>query len=629
MIRKPQIEVVKVVAIYTALAAFWILFSDRLLGLFVNEPGEITALQSVKGVAFVLATAVLLYALIARMERHLLRANRALQLNRKVLDNLREGVMVTDTDNRIVMVNDGFEQITGYKRSEVLGGNPSMLSSGRQPPEFYESLWAALQQKGHWQGEILNRRKSGEVFPERLSISTIRDEQDRVQYHIGIFADTTDEQKAREQIDFLARFDPLTQLPNRRTFRDRLTREVTGPNAPASSIVMALDLDRFKLVNDGMGYDIGNALLCEVARRMVASATGRDVVARQSSDEFLLFLPGRDLDQAVHFAERLLETISRPWSIDGQELSISCSIGIACYPGDGDSADELLQAADSALSLAKAHERNSYRFHDADSQARSLEYMKIEHGLRHAVDGEELELYLQPQYTAADGRLYGTEALIRWHHPELGLVSPGRFIPVAEESGQIITIGNWVLRKAVRHLREWREAGLTPVPLSVNLSVAHFRLPTLVDDIRALLEAEQVDPALLCLEITETVAMADAEHTLETIRSLEELGLRLALDDFGSGYSSFTYLRRLRVRQLKIDRSFIQELEQEDRDRAIVQSIIGLAHSLGFETLAEGVETDGQLRTLQAMDCDGIQGFLFARPMPEAAFREQLAASDG
>lgn len=628
-LRRSNVAVLKVVGIYTVLAAFWILFSDSLLGLFVDRPEQMTILQSIKGVGFVLATSGLLYLLIVRMERHLLEAHDALQLNSEVLANTQEGVMVTDADNRIVLVNRAFERITGYGRREVLGENPSLLSSGRQPTDFYRSLWAQLQAEGYWQGEVLNRRKSGEVFPEHLSISTIRDHAGAVKYYIGVFTDATKEKQAHERIDFLAHYDPLTGLPNRSLFKRRLEETIaTSARTGEEFTVLMLDLDRFKLLNDGMGYETGNQLLQEIARRLVDLCAERDTVARQSGDEFTLLLPGRDIQQAAHFADQILEAVSLPFVTGDDEVSFTCSIGIARYPGDGYGAEQLLRAADSALSLTKSGGRNGYRFHDADSQARSLDYMQLEHGLRLAVANDELLLYFQPQYDSRSEAVTGVEALIRWQHPERGLVSPGTFIPVAEESGQIVAIGGWVLERAVDQIREWQEAGLTPVPVSINLSVVHFRLPSLIPEVRNALETRDVDPSLLCLEITESVAMADSEYTLETIEALQELGVSLAIDDFGSGYSSFNYLRRLRVQKLKIDQGFVRDVARDERDRAIVQSIITLAHSLGFTTIAEGVETADQLEILRAMGCDEIQGYFFARPMPAAELGKLLPASD-
>ncbi|MEX1196508.1 MAG: EAL domain-containing protein [Pseudohongiellaceae bacterium] len=626
MLRKPNMAVLKVVGIYTVLSVLWILYSDSLLALFVDQPEQMTLLQSVKGVGFVSATAALLYLLIVRMESHLLEAHNALKLNSRVLSNIREGVMVTDADNRIVMVNRAFERITGHRQQEVLGQNPSMLSSGRQPAAFYRSLWARLLEEDHWQGEILNRRKSGDIFPERLSISTIRGRNGDVEHYVAIFSDATEEKEAQERIDFLAHYDPLTGLPNRETFKQRI-EETIHPASRTDILftVLSLDLDRFKLINEGMGYAVGDGLLREIAQRLLSVVGESDVVARQSGDEFLILLLHRDIQQTTLFAEKIMETVSQPFTSDGQELSFTCSIGMARYPEDGQDAATLIQAANSALSLTKRSGRNGYRFHDAGNQSRSLESMQLEHGLRHAAARGELLLHYQPQHGARDGRLVGAEALLRWQHPELGLLSPGHFIAIAEETGQINEIGSWLLEEVIRQLHDWLAAGLQPVPVAINLSVNQFRFPSLVQDVRSILQAREVPPFLLCLEITESAAMADAEYTLATIAELQQLGVSLAIDDFGSGYSSFTYLRQLHVEKLKIDQGFIRQLPSDARDHAIVQSIITLAHSLGFITIAEGVETAAQLETLREMGCDEIQGYLFARPMPAAEFETLLS----
>lgn len=629
MWQKPNIEVLKVVGIYTVLAALWILFSDRVLGLFIASPDEqMILLQSIKGMGFVLTTAALLYLLILRMERHLLEAHHALQLDAQVLAHTREGVIVTDAENRIIMVNRGFERITGYRAEQVLGKNPSLLRSDHQNADTYQDMWVFLQTNDYWQGEILNRRRSGELYPGRLSISTIRDEQGRVHRHIGILTDITREKRAREHIDFLAHYDPLTRLPNRARLEQHIEESVeTAARTGGTFTILTLDLDRFKLLNEGLGYEVGNSLLQEITRRLQGLIRETEVVSRQSGDEFTLLLHDRDLHQVSHFAEQVLAEVSRSFHTSDNEVSFTCSIGLARYPDDGNDAGQLLQAAASALSRTKNEGRNEYRFYDTDTQARSLEYLQLEHGLRHAADNGELLLYFQPQYHSHNGSITGVEALIRWQHPTLGLIGPGRFIPIAEESGQIIRIGTWVLQRAVWQIHEWQSAGLQPVPVAINLSVAHFRFSKLIGDIRSALASYQVDPQLLCLEITESVAMADAEYTLATIRTLQELGVGLAIDDFGSGYSSFNYLRQLNAQKLKIDQGFIRDLSHDRRSRAIVQSIITLAHSLEFSTTAEGVETAEQLELLRSMGCDEIQGFFFARPMPASDFQSLLPAS--
>jgi len=555
-----------------------------------------------------------------------------LRLNAEVFEHSQQGIMVTDHNNVIIMVNTAFEQITGYSREDVLGRNPSLLNSGRQSPEFYSNMWQEIERTGHWQGEVWNRNKSGEIYPERLSVSTIRDDDGNIIKYIGIFSDTSDEKQAEARIDFLAHFDPLTNLPNRSRLLQNLERMVRDADEqPFEITVMIVDLDRFKNINDGLGYEVGNKVLLEIARRLSELLGEHQSVYRQSSDEFTLLLPDCNVEQAATMAELTLARVCQPVMVEGQEVSFTASVGMAMYPRNARQTEELLQRADSALSRAKASGRNNYQFFDEASQTQSLAFMKIEHGLRSAVAKGELILHYQPLYDSASGKLSGLEALVRWQHPEWGLVPPDQFIPVAEESGQIVEIGDWIMRTATQQAGEWhRNLGLS-VPVGINISVIQFQHPSLKQQLSAALSAAALPPELVCLEITESIAMESSATSIRTIAELDALGVLIAIDDFGSGYSSLNYLKRLSVDKLKLDRDFIADIIDDPRDASIVKAIIQLAHSLGFTTVAEGVETEAQYERLKEVDCDEIQGFLFSRPLSvtdcEALLRSQQQAN--
>ena len=553
------------------------------------------------------------------IERH--RTEVQLQLKARVFEQGNEAIMITDAQHRIVRVNSAFSRITGYSESEALGRNPSLLSSGRHDPEFYRTMWAAINELGHWQGELWNRRKDGTDYPEWLSISVLRDRSGAVMHYVGIAADISQRKTDEEQIRLLADFDPLTGLPNRRLLQDRIETGMSQAQRQGETLaLMFLDLDRFKNVNDSLGHQVGDKLLIEVAQRLTSVLREQDTVCRLGGDEFVLLCTGTDAAGAAHVASKVLELTSQHCRVDQHELAVTLSIGIALYPTDGDTAESLLRSADTAMYRAKESGRNAFRFFTAQMQVESSRTLQLENALRRALELQQLHLVYQPQVSLADGRVVGMEALLRWQHPTLGSVSPAEFIPVAEDSGLILPIGEWVLRTATGQLRQWLDDGLPPLQLAVNLSAVQFRHANLPDLVTQVLQDAGLAPHCLELELTEGVAMKDPVEAIAVMDRLYQLGVRMSIDDFGTGYSSLSYLKRFHVYKLKVDQSFVRDITDDPDDKAIVVAIIALARSLGFQTIAEGVETQGQLDFLRQQGCDEVQGYLFSKPLPADAF---------
>ena len=557
------------------------------------------------------------HALLAR-DQALTSSQRSLYLAEKVIESSLEGIMVTDAHARIVSVNPAFTRMTGYAAEEVLGLNPSLLNSGRQSPAFYTRMWESLVQDGQWQGEVWNRRKTGEVYPQLLHITAIRDRDGALTHYAALFTDISRLKETEARIRDLAYYDPLTGLPNRRLLEDRLQVELAhAARLRCRLAVMFVDLDRFKRINDSLGHEVGDKLLVEIAQRLRATLREDDTVARMGGDEFLVILNNLSgPDEAATMARRLVGALRRPVQIEGRELVVTTSLGISIYPDDSQDANTLIKHADVAMYRAKDEGRNSFQLFEPAMNARSLEHLALETALHRALPRNELLLHFQPLVNAADGSLVAAEALLRWQHPDLDLVSPADFIPLAEDTGLIVPIGEWVLRSACERHRAWREAGGAALRMMVNISARQFRDEGFVAMVGSVLAETAMPPECLTLELTESMLMDNTDRAIARLEQLRALGIALAIDDFGTGYSSLAYLKRFPIDELKIDRLFVRGIDRNTRDAALVAAIISLGHSLGLRVVAEGVETPGHLKVLQSEGCDLAQGFHFSRPLP-------------
>jgi diguanylate cyclase (GGDEF)-like protein/PAS domain S-box-containing protein len=543
-----------------------------------------------------------------------------LQLASKVFASSQEGIIITDADNLIVDVNDAFVRITGYSREEMLGRSPALLSSGRQPCEFYEDMWAQLNSHGRWQGEIWNRRRSGEVYAELLSIDAVHGEDGKVSNYIAIFTDISQLKAHQNELDRIAHYDVLTGLPNRRLLDDRLAMAIAHARRREELLAVCfLDLDNFKGVNDTWGHEVGDKVLMETAQGIRSVLRAHDTVARIGGDEFVLLLTElKSRARIIEVMQRVLEMARRPMDIDGKTIALSASAGVAIYPEIDLSADELLRYADQAMYRAKQQGRNRFILFDASEEHASREQQGKLEALQAALAGDEFEMYYQPKVDLRTGEIWSVEALIRWPLKDGSLRLPGEFIDSLSGSPLELDFGRWVINEVVRQQRVWADAGLS-LPVSINISVDHLLSERFVQELDAILLAHDVqERSQVVLEILETSRIADFVRTRLRLLECKALGVRFSLDDFGTGYSSLTYMRQLPVDVLKIDKSFVIAMLEKAEDRNIVEGIIALGHAFGRQVIAEGAESEEHLRALKALECDCAQGYGVARPMPAA-----------
>ena len=588
------------------------------LDLVARDGTAITALHHLFPVRDAAGNSVGVAGIIAdQTERKL--AETQLRLFANVFEHSGEAILVTDAGNRIIAVNEAFTRLTGYAAAEVQGRNPRILAAGRLPDDIYREMWRAISEEGYWAGEIWDRRKDGTCYPKWLTITVLRDTAGNITHHIGSFTDISARKAAEEQIRHLAHHDPLTGLPNRFDLDGRLYQALAAARRDGRPLaVMFLDLDRFKAINDSLGHKVGDSLLVEVAGRLRRALRDSDVVARLGGDEFVVVMTGITGDPAktvAAMADKLVTQIGQPYLIEEHTLHTTPSIGVSLFPMDGDDADTLMKNADTAMYHAKAQGRNHFRFFDDGMDKAAGERLSLEISLRKALEDERFMLQYQPQVALADRRIVGVEALVRWSDPQQGLVPPGRFIPVAEETGLIGPLGLWVLRAACKEIRSLRDQGLDDLVMAINLSARQLSDGKFAHAVEQTLDEFGLPPSCLELEITESVAMHDPEAVINLLKRLRDQGVTLSIDDFGTGYSSLAYLKRLPIHRLKLDRSFVADIATDPNDAAICAATTALAHSLGLQVVAEGVETEVQLEHIRALGVDVAQGYLFSRPL--------------
>ena len=610
--------------VYLLVSIVWLQLSNYLLINFIDEPWALGRWLQARGYVWVSLSALLIYWIGRRFARaHALQ--QPLKENRErlrqaaaVFDCTREGVLVTDTQGLIVHVNRAFMEITGYQRDDVMGQRPSLFKSGRHSAHFYQQMFQALESTGEWSGEIWNRRKSGEVYPQWQTIRVIHDDQGKVSHYVAVFSDISAMKNSEHELAHLAHHDPLTDLPNRLLFTDRAEQALASAQVHKRGCALLLmDLDHFKIINDSLGHNVGDQLLKLVAERLSGLFGPGVTLARLGGDEFAVLAEScPQVVQAAALAQRMLNAMKDPFIFDGNQLFISASIGISLFPSDALSAEQLLRNADSALFKAKSAGREGYALYTEELTAHAQHRVEIAGELRRALDQHELRVYYQPVHDLHDSRLVGVEALVRWQHPERGLVPPGEFIPIAERTGLIAEIDAWVMDQACRQMCQWLADGAPLSFIAINVSSRLFARRELYEQVAQVLHTTGLDPAFLELEVTESAVMDDPEVALEQLHRLRELGLRLAIDDFGTGYSSLLRLKRLPVQKLKIDQGFVAGLPWDEDDAAIVRVVIALAKSMGMQVHAEGIEQVEQARFLLDQECDMGQGYWFGRPMP-------------
>ncbi|WLR51836.1 EAL domain-containing protein [Bacillus tianshenii] len=621
-------------SIYVLVGGVGIFFLDWLISTIAENELHYQELTSFKGWIFLIFTACIMFYIALRFIyrdrvhiQELLQTKQELNLYGKVFEQMHEGLIITDERSRITHVNPSFEETTGYSKDEITGESPSVLNSGMHSREFYESMWTDLQRQGQWSGEIINMRKNGEVYPERLSITQICNEEEKVTNYIGVFTDISKQRKAEGKIEFLTHYDSLTRLPKLRLFMKHLNYLTeSGEYEKNGFSLFIIDIGKLKQLNAAYGYKVGDELLQRAAARIQQRYRGY-TIARVNSKEFALVLPGIIDPQAVtKEAEELLKHLESGFKHENNELFITANIGISTFPNDSKNADELYKYAMLAKTISKEKHRTIQYFGDEQQENVKRKTM-LESHLHKALENNELLLYFQPQIDLKEEKICGLEVLMRWQHPELGLVSPVDFIPLAEETGLIIPFGEWVLETVCKRQQQWAADGHEPIKTAINLSPKQFQDPNLVKTTQRILEKYGVDRSLIEFEITESISMFQEEAVIETLIQLRSLGVEVSIDDFGTGHSNLSYLQKLPIDTLKIDRSFVWNIPDNKGNIALTNAIIAMAHELNLKVVAEGVETKEQMNFLQEQNCEYAQGFFFSRPLPEQEIIELLLSS--
>ena len=620
-------DALRAALMYGGLSLLWLLSTDYLLTSYFDGSEQLTRWQRMNGYIWVLFSAVMIFLVRARLFRFLgegadLKRQREDQERLRqagaVFDCTREGVLVSDRSGVIVHVNRALVEITGYTPEEVLGRRPSMFKSGRHGPEFYQAVFKSLQDHGDWHGEIWNRRKSGEIYPQWQTVRAITDAKGQVSHYVAVFSDISAIKKSQTDLVRLAHHDPLTDLPNRLLFTDRAEQALAfSRRHNCGCALLLIDLDHFKIINDSLGHNVGDLLLKAVGDRLQSVFGKNFTVARLGGDEFAVLAEScAQVAQAVVMAQQVLELMKGAFEVDKHPLFVSASIGISVFPGDALNAEQLLRNADSALFKAKSAGREGYALYTEELTTHAQYRVEVASDLRRALERHELRVFYQPVHDLSTSRLIGVEALVRWEHPQRGLLAPGEFIPVAERTGLIAEIDAWVLEQACLQMKQWQSSGIHLSFVAVNISSRLFTRPELYTLVSTVLTDTGLDPALLELEVTESAVMEDSHVALEQMHRLRALGLRLAIDDFGTGFSSLLRLKQLPVQKLKIDQGFVAGLPEDNDDAAIVRAVIALAQSMGLQVHAEGIEQVEQAQFLLDFNCDLGQGYWFGRPMP-------------
>ncbi|MBF8778464.1 EAL domain-containing protein [Pseudomonas fulva] len=621
----PVRDALRMAALYLVLSVFWLVVSDQVLRTLFDDPTTLNLGRQVSALGWAVVSAALIFVSRARLLSFIglgarLRSEdrERLRMAAAVFDSTLEGVLVTDRRGLIVHVNRAFMRITGYQQCEVLGQRPSKFKSGRHGIPFYQAIYATLAETGEWSGEIWNRRKSGEIYPQWQTIRAIRDDQGELSHYVAVFSDISAIKHSERELAFLAHHDPLTGLANRLLFTDRAEHALgAAQHNKRGCALLLLDLDHFQSINDGLGHTVGDVLLKLVGERLDETLGNGTTLARLGGDEFGVLLEDcEQLGQAAALAQALIERMKEPFAFDDHRLFISVSVGISLFPSDALSAEQLLRNADAALFKAKSSGRADYALYTEELTAHAQHRVETAGELRRALENQELRVFYQPVHDLASSRMIGVEALVRWQHPQRGMVSPAEFIPIAERTGLIAEIDTWVLRQACQQMVRWQAEGRGLAFVAVNLSSRLFGQCGLYRQVAQVLDETGLDPALLELEVTESAVMEDPEVALEQLHRLRELGLGLAIDDFGTGYSSLLRLKRLPVQKLKIDQGFVAGLPSDEDDIAIVQVIIALARSMNMQVQAEGIEQAEQARLLLEQQCQLGQGYWFGRPVP-------------
>lgn len=541
-------------------------------------------------------------------------------LIKRIFENISEGVMITNKDKVIMRVNPAFEFVTGYSGEEVVGKNPKILQSGIHDSTFYLDMWKSIYEKGIWQGEIWNRRKTGDLYPEWLTIVSVKDDEGNITNFCAIFTDLSERKIVEDELEKRSLTDSLTDVCNRFAFTERmnsLLESSTNLQHNLQHAVFFLDLDRFKQVNDTLGHNIGDLLLIEIAKRIQGLIKNKDILARYGGDEFIITLTNIvHPREAAKFAEQVIRVIEQPVIIHDQEIFVSTSMGISIYPTDGKTTEELVNRADKAMYYSKQNGRNGYSFYFDDLNTDSKRVLLLDTEIRKAIENKEFKLYFQPKVDVAKGSIIGVEALVRWHNEKLGFVNPAEFIPYAEETGLIIPISEIIFEEAFKANRVLANHGYTKVPIAINVSSIHFQQQNFLDSIKHLLHKNNASALNFEIELTERTVMNSASETISKLVKLKQLGFKLSIDDFGTGYSSLSYLVRFPLDILKIDRSFIQHICSLDDKQAVVDAIIQMSHRLKMKVVAEGVESAQQVQLLEKMGCDIIQGYYYSKPLP-------------